>query len=59
MLSTKSCAYRYSFSFKDNYFAEMCSGSEAGSYLGLVDSVYHSSLGFRVIKKKSEDSLMR
>ena len=28
----------------------MCSGSEAGSYLRLVDFVYHSTLGLRVIK---------
>ena len=27
------------------YFAEMCSGSEAGSYLRLIDFVYHSTLG--------------
>jgi len=31
---------------------EMCSGSEAGSYLRLIDFVYHSTLGLRVIKKK-------
>jgi len=30
----------------------MCSGSEAGSYLRLIDFVYHSTLGSRVIKKK-------
>ena len=36
----------------DNYFTEMCSGSEAGSYLRLIDFVYHSSRGLRVIKKK-------
>ena len=30
----------------------MCSGSEAGSYLRLIDCVYHSTLGLRVIKKK-------
>ena len=24
--------------FKNNYFAEMCSGSEAGSYLRLIDN---------------------
>jgi hypothetical protein len=23
--------------FKNNYFAEMCSGSEAGSYLRIID----------------------
>ena len=27
-------------------------GSEAGSYLRLIDFVYHSILGLRVIKKK-------
>ena len=31
---------------------EMCSGSEAGSYLRLIDFVYHSTLGLRVMKKK-------
>ena len=30
----------------------MCSSSEAGSYLRLIDFVYHSTLGLRVIKKK-------
>ena len=28
---------RYSFQFKNNYFTEMCSGSEEGSYLMLID----------------------
>jgi len=37
---------------RNNYFIEMCSGSEAGSYLRLRDCVYHSTLGLRVIKKK-------
>ena len=36
----------------DNYFTEMCSGSEAGSCLRLIDFVYHSILGLGVIKKK-------
>ena len=40
--------------FKNNYFTEMCSGSEAGSYLRLIDFVYHSTLGLRVIKKKKQ-----
>ena len=35
-----------------SYFTEMCSGSEAGSYLRRIDFVYHSTLGLRVIKKK-------
>ena len=30
----------------------MCSGSEAGWYLRLIDFVCHSTLSFRVIKKK-------
>jgi len=30
----------------------MCSGSEAGSDLRLIDFVYHSTLGLRVINKK-------
>jgi len=37
-----------------NYFTEMCSGSEAGSYLRLIGFVYHSTLGLRVIKKKKK-----
>ena len=41
---------RYSSQFENNYFTEMCSGAEAGSYLRLI--VYHSTLGLRVIKKK-------
>jgi len=39
-----------------NYFTEMCSGPEAGSYLRLTDFVYHSTLGLRVIKKKKVES---
>jgi len=30
----------------------LCSGSETGSYLRLIDLVYHSTLGLRSIKKK-------
>ena len=32
----------------------MCKGSEAGSYLRLIDFAYHSTLGLRVITKKEE-----
>jgi len=32
----------------------MCSGSEEGSYLRLIDFVYHSTLGVRIIKKKKK-----
>ena len=35
----------------------MCSGSEAGSFLRLIDCVYHSTLGLRVIKKQKKKSL--
>jgi len=45
---------RYSSQFENNYFTEMCSGSEAGSYLRRIDFVYLSTLGLRVIKKKKE-----
>jgi len=37
---------------ENNYFTETCSGSEAGSHLRLIDFVYHSTLGLRVIMKK-------
>jgi len=35
----------------------MCSGSEAGSYLRLIDFVYHSTLGLRIIKKMKKDAV--
>ena len=38
----------------DNYLTEMCSGSKAGSNSRLIDFVYHSTLGLRVIKKKKK-----
>jgi len=34
----------------------MCSGSEAGSYLRLIDFVYHSTLGLGVIKKRGRST---
>ena len=40
--------------FENNYFTEMGNGSEAGSYLRLIDFEYHSTLGLRVIKKKKK-----
>ena len=39
-----------------NYFTAMCRGSEAGSYLRLIDFVYHSTLGLRVIKRRREEA---
>jgi len=36
----------------NNYFTEICSDPEAGSYLNLIDFVYHSTLGLREIQKK-------
>jgi len=47
--------WKKSASPKNNYFTEMCSGSEAGSYLRLIDFVYHSTLSSRVIKKKKRE----
>ena len=44
--------HEISSQFENTYFTEMCSGSEAGSYLRLIDFVYHSTLGLRVAKKK-------
>ena len=38
--------------FENNYFTEMCSGPEAGSYSRLIDFVYHPTVDLRVIKKK-------
>ena len=32
----------------------VCSGSKEGSYLRLIDFVYHSTLGLRVITKKKK-----
>ena len=37
-----------------SYLTEMCSDSEAGSYLRRIDYVYHSTLGLRVIMKKRD-----
>ena len=42
------------YRFENNYLTEMCSGSEAGSYLRLIDFVYHSSLGLKVITQKKK-----
>ena len=44
---------------KNNCFTEMCSGFEAGSYSRLIDFVYHSTLGLRVIKKRRRTSDFR
>ena len=43
--------------FEDKYVTEIYSGSEAGSYLRLIDFVYHSTLGLRVANKKREEGL--
>jgi len=45
--------------FKNNYFTEMYSGSEAGSYLRRMGFLYHSTLGLRVIKKRREPDTLR
>jgi len=36
----------------------MCSGSEAGSYSRLIDFVYRSTLGVRVINKRKRKRLV-
>ena len=41
-----------------NYFKEMCSGSEAGSYSSLMEFGYYSTLDLRVKKKKQETNLV-
>ena len=38
----------------NSYFTEICTRSEEGSYFRLVDFVYHSTLGLRVVKKREE-----
>jgi len=43
--------------FKNNYFTEMCSGSEAGSYLRLIDFVYH--WGLRGLRRGGAATLAR
>ena len=45
--------------FENKYFTEMYSGSEAGSYSRLVDFVYHSTPGLRVIKQNKKGSCCR
>ena len=37
-----------------NYFTEICSGSEEGSSLRLIDLAHHSTLGLTVIKIKKK-----
>ena len=41
------------------YFTKMCSASEAGSSLRLVDLVYHSTLGLNEIKEKQKKTTTR
>ena len=50
--STYWATDRYRSQFENHFFTKMCSGSEAGSCLRLIDFVYHSALGLRVIKKR-------
>ena len=44
----------FSSQYENNYFTEMCSGSEKSPYLRLIDCVYHSILGLRVQTKKKK-----
>ena len=40
----------FRYQFKNNCFIEMCSGSEARSYVRLIDFVYHSTPGLIIMK---------
>ena len=51
------CTALWSFQFCNNYFTEMCSDSEAGSHLRLIDFVHHSTLSLRVRKEKRKTTL--
>ena len=42
----------YHCELDNTYFTDICSGSEAGSYVRCIDVVFHSTLGLEVIKKK-------
>ena len=63
--ATKPPRYRINFhrvsesTLEDQYFTEMCSGSETGSYLRLIDFVYHSTLCLGVIKRKKKKNATR
>jgi len=46
------CNIRSTADGQNNYLTVMCSSSEAGSYLRLIDFVYHSTLGLRAIKRR-------
>ena len=46
----RSSRFEKYFTGMNNCFTEMCSGSEAGVYERLIDFVYRSVLGLRVIK---------
>ena len=37
----------------------MCSGSEAGSYLRLIDFMYHSPLGLKVMNTRKRSQFLR
>jgi len=37
----------------------MCSGFEEGLYVRLIDFLYDSTLGFRVIKKKKKNTFAK
>ena len=52
MYGRNSSSVSHGSQFENNYITEMCSASETGSYLRLIDCVYHSPLELKVIKKK-------
>jgi len=44
---------------ENNFFTEMCSGSEAGSYTRSIGFMHHSTPGLRLIKKKKQNQKLR
>ena len=40
--------------FENNFFADMCNGSDADPYLRLIHLLYQSTLRFRVMKKRKK-----
>ena len=49
---SSSCADRYTYQLENNIFTTMCSESEAGSDIRLIDFVYHSNSRLESNKKK-------
>jgi len=55
LIKTESCTVRSCPRFKDNYFAEICSGFRGGLAFKAHRLLCQSTLGSRVIKKRREE----